>query len=316
VTAAAAISHLPFDDLPNWGGGVVAETAVDRTAGPTIDYRAVTPGLFETIGVRAIEGRVFTEADDDAKPLTVVVDDRVARRMFPGRSAVDQHVRLDPGSSGTPNQLATIIGVVPHLRVRTLVEDTSEQVFFPEARILRNPMAYVVRTTRDPAALAADVRQAVAALDPKLPTYDLRPLDTYLDNARAARRFTMQLAGAFAVVALVLACLGVYGVIAYAVARRRHEFGVRLALGAEPGRVVGEVMREGLSLAALGIAGGVAAALVSSRWLATELYGVQPHDPASYALTMLVLACAAAIACWIPARRATAVSPMDALRTD
>ena len=316
VTAAAAISHLPFDDLPNWGGGVVAADAADRTAGPTIDYRAVTPGLFEAIGVRAIEGRLFSEADNDPKRLSVVIDDRVARRMFPDRSAIDQQVRLDPGSSGTPNQLATIIGVVPHLHVRNLVADSSEQVFFPEALILRNPMAYVVRTTRDPAALAGDVRQVVSALDPKLPIYDLRPLDTYLDGARAARRFTMQLAAAFALVALALACLGVYGVIAYSVARRKHEFGVRLALGAQPRRVVSEVMREGFRLAGSGLVAGVAGALISSRWLDTQLYGVRPHDPIAYTTTVVVLAIAAAIACWIPARRATAISPMDALRTD
>jgi putative ABC transport system permease protein len=316
VTGAGAISHLPFDDLPNWGGGIVSDTAVDRTAGPTIDYRTVTPSLLDTLGVRLLEGRGFTDADADPRNPVIIVDDRVARRMFPGRSAVNEHVLVDPGSNGTPGLKATIVGVVPHLHVRTLVADTTEQIFLPEAEVLRNPMAYVVRADRDPAALTADIRTALAALDPKLPIYDARTLDSYVDGARAARRFTMELAAAFAGVALALACLGVYGVIAYSVARRRHEFGVRLALGAEPGRVIGEVMREGLALALAGSIAGIAAALLASRWLEAQLYGVRPYDPISYAGTVLVLAAAAAIACWIPARRATAVSPMEALRAE
>jgi ABC-type antimicrobial peptide transport system permease subunit len=174
----------------------------------------------------------------------------------------------------------------------------------------------VVRGDRDAAALAADVRKAIASLDPKLPIYDVRPLDSYVEGARAMRRFTMQLAAAFAIVALALACVGVYGVLAYSVARRRHEFGVRLALGAEPGRLVFEVMREGLRFAAVGSFAGIVGALAASRLLETQLYGVRPHDPLSYIGTVALLAVAAAIACWIPARRATSVSPMEALRTE
>ena len=126
----------------------------------------------------------------------------------------------------------------------------------------------------------------------------------------------MQLAAAFAIVALALACIGVYGVMAYSVARRRHEFGVRLALGAEPARIVGEVMREGLRLAAAGAVIGILTALGASRLLATELYGVRPHDPATYGITVLILGAAVLIACFIPAKRATGVSPMDALRVE
>ena len=316
VTGAGAISHLPFDDLPNWGGGVVEPTTVDRTSGRTDDYRAVTPGLFEALGVRPIEGRMFTRADTDPKNLVVIIDDRLAKRLWAGRSAINQHILVDPGSSGTPNNTATIVGIVPHLHVRTLVADLTEQVFFPEPMILRNPMAYVVRADRDPVALAADVRKTVARLDPKLPIYDIRPLDSYLDGARAARRFTMQLTAAFALVALALACIGAYGVLAYSVARRRHEFGVRLALGAEPRRLVGEVMREGLRLGSIGAAVGTVAAFAVSGFLATQLVGVEPHDPLSFGTSVAVLVVAVAIACLIPARRAATVSPMDALRAE
>lgn len=316
VTGAGAISHLPFDDLPNWGGPVVEPTTTDRTSGRTDDYRAVTPGLFETLGVRPIEGRTFTTADGDAKNLVAIIDERLAKRLWPGRSAINQHILVDPDSSGTPHETATIVGVVPHLHVRALVADLTEQVFFPEPLILRNPMAYVVRADRDPTALAADIRKTVARLDPRLPIYDIRPLDSYLADARAARRFTMELAAAFALVALALACIGAYGVLAYSVARRRHEFGVRLALGAEPRRLVGEVMREGLQLGSLGAAVGAIAAFGVSGLLATQLVGVEPHDPLSFGASVVVLVTSIAIACFIPAKRAAAVSPMDALRTE
>jgi len=316
VTGVGAISHLPYDDQPNWGGGYLPEAVADPSTAPTADYRTITPGLFAAIGVRPIEGRGFTETDQDGKNPVVIIDDRLAQRLWPGRSAVGQRIVVDPGSQGVPTQKATIVGVVPHLRLRSLIADMTEQVFFPERLVLRNPMAYVVRSDRDPATVVADVRQAMAALDARLPIYDVRPLDTYVEAAKAARRFTMQLAAAFAAIALALACVGVYGVLAYAVERRRQEFGVRLALGASPGRVVAGVMREGLRLALAGCAAGLVLAFAAARLLSAQLYGIRPNDPVSYAATLSVLAAAAAFACWIPARRATAVSPMEALRAE
>jgi predicted permease len=316
VTAAGAISHLPYDDLPNWGGGYVSETAVDRTNAPNADYRTVTPGLFDTLGVRLVAGRAFTEDDQHPGNPVVIVDERLAGRMWPGRSPLGQHVIVDPGSDGAPTVKVTVVGIVRHLRLRSLVADLTEQIFFPQRFVLRNPMAYVVRTTRDPASLAPDIRAAIARLDPRLPIYDVRPLETYVAAARAARRFTMLLAAAFAIVALLLACVGVYGVLSYAVARRRHEFGVRLALGAAPTRVVRDVMREGLALALAGCAAGLAVAMASSRLLDTQLYGIGSRDPATFMAGAAVLGAAAAMACWIPARRATMVSPVEALRTE
>ena len=313
VTGAGAISHLPYDDLPNWGGGYLPETAVDRTEGPNADYRTVTPGAFEALGVPVLEGRPFTDAD---AAQVIIVDERLAHRMWPDRSAIGQRLLVDPGSSGVPSIRATVVGVVPHLRIRSLVADLTEQVYFPQQTVLRNPMAYFVRADRDPVALAADVRRAIAELDPRLPIYDVRTLDSYVDAARATRRFTLQLAAVFAAIALTLACLGVYGVLAYAVARRRHEFGVRLALGAEPHRVVAGVMREGLAFAAAGCLAGLVVSLATSRFLAAQLYGIGPKDPVSFTVPVAVLAAATALACWIPARRATAVSPMEALRVD
>ena len=316
VTGAGAISHLPYDNLPNWGGGYLLPTAVDRSTAPNADYRTVTPGLLEALNVRPIEGRLFTEHDEPGTGVNVVVDDRLAARLWPSGRALNQRLLVDPGSNGSPSVTATIVGVIPHLRLRSLVADLTEQVFFPERLVMRDPMAYVVVSDRSAGAIAADVRAAVAALDPKLPIYDVRPLETYVDDARATRRFTMQLALAFAAVALALACVGVYGVVAYAVARRRREFGVRLALGAEPSQVVAAIMREGLTLAAAGAAAGLLAVVPLSRLLVTQLFGIRPSDPPTYAVALTLLAAATAGACWIPARRATKTSPMDALRAE
>ena len=210
----------------------------------------------------------------------------------------------------------SVVGVVRHLRLRSLVEDLTPQIFIPYRIWQRNPMAYVVRTDRDPTALAADVRAAVAALDPRLPIYDVRAMETYVESARSTRRFTMLLAAAFAACALVLTCIGVYGVLAYAVAVRRHEFGVRRALGADTVQVMREVLREGLTFAVVGSVAGLAGAAIAARLLQSQLYAVHPRDPITYGVSLALILCGAALACWIPARRATAISPMDALRTE
>jgi putative ABC transport system permease protein len=159
------------------------------------------------------------------------------------------------------------------------------------------------------------VREAIAAVDPRLPIYDLRPMETYVADARAIRRFTVLLAAAFALSALGLTSVGVYGVLAYSVAVRRHEFGVRRALGADAAQVRREVLREGLGLAVAGAAAGLATAAIAATLLHSQLYGVEPRDPITYAAALALLVLSAIAACWIPARRAAALDPVEAMRT-
>jgi predicted permease len=315
VTGAGAISHIPYDDLPNWGSFYRLPTMLSRAEALHADTRAITTGLFEMLGVRLIEGRFFTDDDDNPEYGVTIVDDRLAQRMWPGRSALGQVILADPQSTGIARVPLTIVGVVPHLRLRSLTDDGRDQIFYPERLVLRNPMAFIVRTSegRDPASIATDVRAAVAAIDPHLPIYDVRPMDTYVEAARSARRFTMLLAACFAATALVLTCVGVYGVLAYAVARRRHEFGVRRALGADSRQVMREVVRESLTFAIAGCTAGFGAALLVSELLQGQLYAIHPRDPIAYAAAIALILAGAALACWIPVRRAMAVSPMDAL---
>ena len=316
VTAAASVSHLPFDHIPNWGGPYLSSPGADESGAPMADYRAVSPGFFGAVGARLVAGRDFEESDDTNGQPVVIVDERLARLTWPDQSAVGKRLGVDPQSSGHPTNWATVVGVVRHLRHRSLMEEVREQIYFPQRQINRNPAAYVVRASTDPAALAGPIREILSRLDPQLPISEVRPLAEYLTAASGAQRFTMILAAAFAAVALLLSCVGLYGVVAYSVAQRRREFGVRMALGALPRQVRALVVREGMRVAAVGLLLGIPAAALVARLLRSQLFGVTPRDPASYALAVTLLGLAAIFASWSAARRATAAGPLEALRAD
>ena len=310
VTGAGAISHLPYDDLPNW--------ALPYTLTPPLqpdtalaDTRAISVGLFETLGVRLLEGRFFTEDDQNPKYPVAIVDDLMARQLWPNRSAIGQQFVTRVGS-----EHVTVVGVVRHVKLRSLVVNLTPQIFVPWRLAQRNPIAYVVAVDGDPSSIAPQVRAVVAALDPRLPIYEVQPLIHYVEAARSTRRFTVLLAGAFALTALLLTCVGVYGILAYAVAHRRHEFGIRRALGADAGRVMREILREGLDFGVAGCVAGLVAAIVAAQLLRSQLYAIHPRDPVSYGVAIALILAGAAVACGIPAYRATTISPMDALRTE
>jgi ABC-type antimicrobial peptide transport system permease subunit len=268
------------------------------------------------MGMRVIEGRVFSEDDGPTSEPVVIVDDRLARRSWPGTSALGKRIAVDPSVTGHPNVWATVVGVVRHVRHRTPIEEVREQVYFSERQVQRNPMVYLVRSSADASASAASIRDVVAKLDAQLPVYGVRPLQDYVAGVRAIRGFTTLLAAIFAAVALLLAAVGVYGVIAFSVATRVREFGVRLALGASPGRVRALVMREGIRVATVGLLVGLAGALVAASLLESQLFGVARWDPISYLVVLPILGLVALAGSWLPAWRATRATPLDALRTD
>jgi predicted permease len=316
VTAVGGVSHVPYDDVPNWGGPYLPERQVDVALARIADTRSVTPGFFETVGATLVEGRYFTDADRTGSRGVAIVDRRLAERTWPGESAIGKRMRADPMTSGTPDQLVTIVGVIRHLRHRRATAELNEQIYFPIAQAPRQPLAYMIRADGDAASLAAAVRNVVRKADPHLPVFDVRPLADYVSASRATQRFTMVLAGAFAIVALLLACVGVYGVMAYSVALRRQEFGVRLALGARSGQVLSLVIREGGRLAVAGMVLGLAGALVAAGLLQSQLLGVKPWDPMSYVGSITALMLAALAASWIPARRAVRMNPTLVLRNE
>jgi predicted permease len=317
VTGVGAISHLPYDDgLPNWGTPYLLEGDTNLANAGTADTRSVMPGFFEAVGATLVEGRFFTNADGGQAPPVTIVDERLAKRMWPGQSAIGKRLVGDPRTTGLPKQTVTVVGVVRHLRHRRPTIEVREQLYYPFEQAPRNPMAYVVRSDLDLERIAPLIRQTLASLDPGTPAADIRPLTDYVSSARAARRFAAILATAFAAAALLLAAIGVYGVAAYGVALRRRELGVRMALGATARQVVRLVVGESARLGAAGLCLGLACAAGAAALMQTQLYGVTALDPISYGLAIPVLAAAIALAAWLPARRATRVNPLESLRAE
>ena len=316
VTAAASISHAPYDHVPNWGGPYVAAQGADPSTAPQADYRALSPGALEMLGVRLRGGRTFTETDAETTAAVVIVDEHLADKTWPGETAVGRRIAVDPAVTGEPATWATVVGVVRHVRHRSPVEDVREQVYFPGRQTPRNPSVYLLKTAGDPAALVPAVREVVRSLDAALPLYDVRPLSAYVREARALRGFTAQLAVLFAAAALLLAIVGVYGMVAYAVTERRRELGVRVALGAGTRQVLRLVLAESAWLTAGGVGLGLVGASLGARALETQLVGIAPWDPVSLAAAVGLLVVAALVASALPARRALATQPAVVLRED
>ena len=314
VSAAAAVSHAPYDHVPNWGGPYVPAEGADPSTARQADYRAVSPGSMELLGVTLLDGRLFTESDDPRSAPVAIVDERLAERTWPNESAVGRRLGVDPNVTGTPGTWATVVGVVRHIRHRSPVEEVREQVYFSSRQVTRNPSVYLVKTGGDPTALVSAVREQLRALDPGLPLYDVRPLSAYVDDARALREFTAMLAALFALAALLLAAVGVYGLVAYSVTERHREFAVRVALGAHAVDVTRLVLGDAATLTATGVGVGLAAAIAGGTWLRRELYGVAPWDPVTVGATVAILATMSLVACAWPARRAIRADPAEALR--
>ena len=316
VRAVGAVSHLPYDTVPNWGTPYLPEPVTDPSQTALADARAVTPGYFESIGAQLVEGRWFTDADTLNSQAVAIVDTLLASRTWPGESAIGKRVKADPGTTGSPRVPVTIVGVVRHLRHREITRDLREQMYFPAQQSYRNPMAYALRSDVDPSSLVAAVRKVMADLDPSLPIYDVRSLTSYTADALAVRSFTLVLSVVFAASALILAAVGIYGVTAYAAAQRQREFGLRFALGAHARQVARLVVTDAVALTGAGAMLGCAGAFVAARALRTQLYSVSPGDPLTYAAGALLVVTAAVVASAMPAYRAARTSPLESLRAE
>jgi putative ABC transport system permease protein len=278
------------------------------------DNHVVLPGYFDALGARLLRGRELTWEDVKEGRKVVVVDDLLAERAFPGQDPVGRHLKVR--TAARERDEVEIVGVVGHVRQDHPGRDGREQTYVTLAQWPFNAFYFVVRSPL-PATQVADVaRDAVRRIDPELALYDVRTLDGYLAQVTAGHRFAMQLLGVFAALAAALAAVGLYGTIAYTVSQRDREFGIRMALGAGPGELLRLVVRQGLGVAALGIAAGTATALALSRVLSSLLYGVSPADPLTYAAIVLGVGGLALLASYLPARRAARLLPARVLRSE
>jgi predicted permease len=313
VEAAGAVSSLPLSGSGSSGTTTIDTHAVPPdAASPEGDWHVVTPGFFRAMGIPLISGRYIDERDTDSAPLVAVVDETLAKKYWPNESALGQRLRLGGRRSTRP--WMTVVGVVRHVRYRTLEAQSRTEVYWPEAQNPTQSLSLAIRTTGDPRALEAAVQKEVRAIDPEQPVYHVRTMEELLHNSLARRRLSMLLLSIFAGAALLLAAVGIYGVMAYWVNQRSHEMGIRMALGAGRMDVLRLVLRQSAVLAGVGIALGVAGSLVMMRLIASLLFNVKAADPGTFFIVAISLAAVATLASFVPARRATSVDPMVALR--
>ena len=317
VQAIGATAPLPLSGsrygISFQQSGAAVSPAHQASAG----FAMVSPGYFHTMRIPLVQGREFSPADNDAAPRVLIVNESFARTYFPGMNPIGQ--RIKPGLSTTEKETPwrEIVGVVGDIKQRTLTESNSPAYFVPYAQGLISALYLVVRTTGDSGqGIVEEIRRAVTRRDPELALYDVRPLDVYLATSVATDRFQTLLLAVFAAVGLVLTAIGLYGVVAYGVAQRTREFGIRLALGARPGEVRGMVVRSGIALAGIGLTIGIVTAAMATRALASTLNGIDPLDPVTFGAVAAVLFVVAMIASYVPARRATRVDPIRALRVE
>ncbi len=264
------------------------------------------------MGIPILRGRYFEERDTAESTPVAIIDESLAKKYWPNEDPVGKRISFEGGAN---NRIwREIVGLVGHVKHADLEGESRAQYYMPHSQRAQPRMALVVRTTSDPNSLAGAVRGAIKTLDSDLPVFRVRTMDQFVADSMMQRRFALLLIGVFAGLAMLLAGIGLYGVMAYSVTQRTHELGLRMALGAQRSDVLKLVVRQGMLLAAIGLGIGVAFALLLSRAMKTMLFNVSATDPLIYLLIATTLAAVALFACLIPARRATKVDPMVALR--
>jgi putative ABC transport system permease protein len=317
VDSAAGVFGLPFAGEFSAYTSFTRRGEVDTADAPSAGMRIVTPDYFRTMRIPLRAGRVFDAHDDDAGPEVAMINERAALRFWPGQNPIGQQIHVSVRlTRGVRSDQKTIVGIVGDVKYGALDEAAPAEIYLPFAQHQVDSFTIAIRTAGDPMSFTPVLRSEVASLDRELPVADVQSMSALIGSSIAERRFTMLLLVTFAVVAAMLAAIGIYGVLAYLVSQRTQEIGVRLAIGASPGDVVGLFVREGAVLVLVGLAGGVAGALAASRALTTLLFGVAPTDPATFAGVAAVLTIVALLATYVPARRAAAVNPMKALGAD
>ena len=319
VESVGVTRFLPFST--EWTYSFLIDGQPMPQEGEKRDYglHPISAGYFETMGMEILRGRAFSERDYGEAPPVVIINEAMAQRFWPGAGPLGQRIKYarDPASDAPWFE---IVGVVRNVKHQGLDLDPQPAVFRPYGQTVgplqSNQMSLAIRTATPPAALVPAVRAALRAIDPELILTETRTMTEAIAESMARRRFAMTLLGLFAVAALVLAAIGIYGVVAYTVGQRTQEIGIRMAVGASRGEILRLVVGQGMAPVAVGLGLGLAAALVVTRFMATLLYGVAPTDPVTMAGVGLVLGAVALAACYVPARRAAGVDVLSALRAD
>ena len=305
------------DDFPIQGTDTHDQPEIEgRGAAPeervSVGHHVINPRYLEAMGIRLVKGRAFTERDDANAPPVIIINEAMASRVWPNGEALGKRIRFGPQSE----PWGEVVGVVANVKHDGLHLTDSPHCYSPHLQQPWPFLAIAVRSQTDQAALLASVRQAVRKIDPNLPLVQPLAMRDRMEGVLATRRLTLALFSLFAVVALALAAIGLYGVMSYGVAQRTRELGLRIALGATSRDALKLIIGQGMKLVALGLALGIGGALAVSRMMTHLLFGVSANDPLTFVVIAFLLAFVALLACYIPARRATKVDPMVALRCE
>ena len=314
VESAGIINTLPLDKGPTSGFRVEGRPVTTPDKWPSVNYRVVSPNYFNAMGIPVLQGRTYSDRDDENSPRVMIVNQQLVRQIFPDENPIGKRITFGgTDDSGQPRWFE-IVGVVANVRSLELREEPMPELYFSAFQEFWPAMSLVVRSSVEPEGLSGSVRQVVNEVDKSVPVSQVRTMDHIVTESITQPRFNLFLLGLFSAVAMVLSAAGIYGVTAYAVTQRTHELGIRIALGAQVSDVLKMILGQGMAVIAVGLALGLVSAFALMRLLRSLLFGVGENDPVTFVVITVVLLLVALIACYIPARRATKVDPLEALR--
>jgi predicted permease len=317
VDAAGGATGLPLGGT-GWSGTTTVDSRAvqPQDSTPEADQRPVFPGYFEALGIPLVRGRYFEQRDNEKGAPVAIIDETMAKTYWPKEDPIGK--RIKSGGSGSTQPWCTIVGVVRHVRYRTLESPSRVEFYWPydQTSFALTSMSLAIHTSSDPHSLSGVVERQVQALDPDQPAYRIRTMGELMSESMARRRLSMFLLAIFAAVALALAAVGIYGIMSYSVAQRAHEVGIRMALGARSSDVVRMVLAQSLGLTLAGIFAGLIGSLALTNLLSSLLFNVKATDATTFLVVALILAVVAVVASLVPAYRATTVDPVNALRQE